>query len=94
MYVVHLSIHDTFTLTLFSSTVEEKALLLTAYRGVLKFIPKLKDLLPYKDNADAVYIYKVIEAVCGAHIIPCGAVTMFTRCKRVAAQPAPIQSGG
>jgi len=54
--------------TPFYSSVEEKALLLTAYREILKLIPKLKNMLPYQVDGDGEYLNCVVDAVSSAHI--------------------------
>lgn len=52
---------------MFFSSVAEKDLLLNAYRAILKFIPDLNGVLPYKDDADEKYFYGVIDAVCSMY---------------------------
>jgi hypothetical protein len=59
----------------FFRTVEGKEFVMGAYKKILKLVPKLKDVLPYQANADSDYIYKVIDAVCSAHILTCHAIT-------------------
>lgn len=52
----------------FYRSAEEKGLLLTAYRAILKLIPKLKSILTYHADADAEYFSDVVNAVSNVHI--------------------------
>ena len=58
----------------FQNSIEEKGLLLTAYHRVLKLIPKLKNILPYKVDADAGYLNGIVNVVSSAHIF-CDTIT-------------------
>ncbi len=52
----------------------EKDLILSAYSAILNLIPKLKKMLPTKDDADREYFNKIVNAVRSAHT-PCRAMT-------------------
>ena len=56
--------------TLFYSSAMEQGLFMTAYKEILRLIPKLKPILPYKANGNAEYFYNMVDAVSNAHI-PC-----------------------
>jgi hypothetical protein len=67
---------------------------LSAYRAIIKFIPKFKDVLPYQANVDKEYIHKVIDAVRNAHILPCNDMTTderYTDTRRL--QFSPLRGG-
>ena len=46
----------------------EQGLFVTAYKEILRLIPKLKPVLPYQANGNAEYFYDVVDAVSNAHI--------------------------
>jgi hypothetical protein len=52
---------------LFYRTDEEKELIHTAYKSILRLIPKLKKLLPIQADVDSEYLYRVLNAVRRAH---------------------------
>jgi hypothetical protein len=58
----------------FYSSAEERGIILTAYHEILKFIPKLKTILPYQADANEEYYYNVLLAVSSAHT-PCDTMT-------------------
>ena len=54
--------------TYFYSSAMEQGLFVTAYKEILRLIPKLKPVLPYQANGNAEYFYDVVDAVSNAHI--------------------------
>lgn len=54
---------------MFHRTDEEKELFLTAYKGILSLIPKLKRLLPIQKGTNPNYFYNVMRVVCSVHTV-------------------------
>jgi len=45
----------------------EQGLFMTAYKEILRLIPKLKPILPYQANGNTAYFYDAVNVVSNAH---------------------------